>query len=89
MKAIEDSGAPDDFLVVMVSDHGGFGFRHDENHIENKRTPLIFSGPGIKHQEFPQDVHVRDIPPTIADALGMQRNAWWTGRTLTEIYEEQ
>ena len=89
LDAIDRSGRRDDFMVVMVSDHGGRGTRHGDNLQENLNVPMIFRGPGITRREIRTTVMTQDLAPTIAGALGLQPNPSWVGRDLWRVLSKQ
>lgn len=93
MDRLDESGAWDDALVVVVSDHGrgmspppDFGRKlTEDNREELLRMPLFVKAPGQADGEVRDDpATVADVLPTILDLLGAEADADFAGRSLVD-----
>jgi arylsulfatase A-like enzyme len=93
MNRLEATGAWDDALVVVVSDHGrgmspppDFGRKLTEaNREELLRMPLFVKAPGQTEGEMRDDPAIlADVLPTILDLLGAETDVDFAGRSLVE-----
>jgi len=82
-----------DVVVVVNGDHGEAFFQHEGNfahtlmiYEENVHVPLIVSVPGVTTSAIraPQIASLLDIPPTIAELVGVPAPAAWEGRSLLQ-----
>ncbi len=76
-------------VVIFTSDHGeSFDRYHPKKHHgHDLRTPVlhvpfIIAGPATAHRRVPGLVSHADIAPTIADLVGLERDAGWVGESL-------
>ncbi len=70
--------------LLVVSDHGGGGVvptDHGEPHPLNRTIPLVAAGARLARGPGAH-AHLLDLPPTIADLLGVPVPAEWAGRPL-------
>jgi len=81
----------DDVVVIVNGDHGEAFFQHQGNfahtlmiYEENVHVPLIVSVPGVTTTAIraPQIASLLDVPPTIAELVGVPAAANWEGRSL-------
>lgn len=93
---MEAAGTWDDALVVVVADHG-VSFRPgspqrqptDENVDEIYRVPLFIKAPGQRVGEVRDDnARLLDVLPTTVDALDLESDWEFDGRSLFEDSEE-
>jgi arylsulfatase A-like enzyme len=81
--------AEEDWLVVVVSDHGGKGTNHGGGHKspEILNSFLIVSGPSAKRGTFDEQVYLVDAPVTILSHLGVKIDDAWKldGRDVGRI----
>jgi hypothetical protein len=63
------------------------GTSHGTPYDYDNHVPIIFLGPGIKTQSFPNRVAVNDIAPTLSAILEVEQPSGSIGRILTEIFQ--
>lgn len=86
--AINAAGIAQKTLLMIVSDHGGFGRGHGGYTTNEMEVPVVFCGAGVrKGYEIVQQAAVYDIGPTIAFALGIDTPYEWTGRPLKAAFD--
>jgi arylsulfatase A-like enzyme len=75
---------PENSILIVTSDHGGYGNSHGTDRPEETTIPLIIRGPGIpKGHRIEQVVKITDVAPTISAYLGIAPPAEWIGKALT------
>ncbi len=89
--SLEKAGIIDDTLVMVSSDHGGNNFGHGGFTQVEMYIPVIFYGVGLQSHgvQNRRILSNRDLAPTALYALGLREGDYMTGRTATEIFEEQ
>ena len=89
VEGIREAGMEDDTVVVLTTDHGGYGKAHGGQYYnEVLKTPLFIWGKGIKKGcEITAPTIQMDITATVAEILDVKTPAHWTGRVLEEIFE--
>lgn len=76
LRNLQESGALETTLVILVSDHGEELFEHEgfeHGHTlyeELLRVPLMFWGPGVQAHRVETPVSINDILPTVLEAVG-------------------
>ena len=76
----------EDWLLCLVSDHGGIGTGHGGSTPEEQTILFIVAGAAIARKgEIPVSVcgppQIVDVVPTIAEFLGAQAEGHWDGRS--------
>ena len=81
MKAVADrkTAANEDWLVVVTTDHGGFGTNHGGGREKEEvcRTFLIVSGDGVKDPGPGRQTYQVDVVPTALTWLGVPIDPKW------------
>src|SRR5690606_17294782 len=94
--ALEASGALEDTLVVVVSDHGEAFMEHerlDHTHVDEEvaRVPLVVVPPGGRKDGAPsrvdRPVRTIDVLPTILELCGLPAGAPVQGQSLRPLLE--
>lgn len=101
---LETSGALDDTIVVVLSDHGEAFYEHgealhDQAHGECLRVPLIVHVPGRRRDVEPPPavvdrlVSLIDVRATLLDLCGIEGpragvRAVWRGRSFADVWQE-
>lgn len=67
----------EEWLTILVSDHGGKGKSHDGVGEEAKKVPLILHGPGIEKGEIVPAPVLVDVAPTALYFLGVPIYSQW------------
>lgn len=73
-------------LIIVTSDHGGYGGGHGTNVREDMTIPWVISGPGIQPKTLTTPVHIMDTAATAAFALGLPIPADWDGVPVYEAF---
>ena len=74
---------PEDYVVIVTSDHGGHARSHGTDMPEDMTIPFIAFGNGIEHREL-EGVGIIDVPPTVAALLGVEPDRDWEGRNVLQ-----
>ena len=67
----------EDWLTILISDHGGKGKSHDSVGEEAKKVPLIMHGPRVQKGEIVPVPRQVDIAPTILTYFGIPIRPEW------------
>lgn len=73
-----------EYSVIIMADHGGHDRMHGTQLPEDTTIPLFFLGPEFKHGNNIKDASLLDIAPTIADIMGVSKDANWEGKSLLD-----
>jgi predicted AlkP superfamily pyrophosphatase or phosphodiesterase len=80
---------PEEYAVIMHSDHGGHDRLHGTDCDEDMTIPWMAAGPGIKKgYKIQSPVNLLDTAPTIAKILGLKPHHEWEGNVVEEIFFE-
>ena len=87
--AIKAAGILDSSVIIVTSDHGGINHGHGGIAAEERLTPLVLCGKGIKKGFCFDDIPLAqyDTGGILADLLGVQLPEYCQGRTVAEIFE--
>ncbi len=72
---------PDDYVTIVIADHGGHDRVHGTTMKEDMTIPLIIHGKGIENRVI-EKASILDIAPTIAKLVGINKNSDWEGNFL-------
>ena len=75
------TSVPEDYSIIITSDHGGHGFDHGENIPEDMMIPICFRGKRFAKEER-NGLSILDIPPTITHLLGIEADPSWEGKNV-------
>ncbi len=90
---LKNSGAYDNTIIIVVSDHGeGLGdhdwWTHRVLYQEQIRVPLLIRAPnGARNRVVPSLVRTIDIYPTVLDWLGIEPRGHVEGRSLRPLMD--
>ena len=88
LSALDRLGPEEGYHVILHSDHGGMGFGHEEDRLENKTIPYMVWGPSIRAgHRIESAVSVLDTAPTLARILGIAPHYQWEGHALSECFK--
>ena len=80
---------PNDYTLILQSDHGGFERNHGSDRDEDMLIPWMVSGKGIRRNyRIARDLSLLDTAPTIACILGLDAPSAWEGDCIREIFEQ-
>lgn len=73
---------PEEYTLIVTSDHGGHGRGHGTNLPEDMTIPLFIAGKTIQPGTLIREASILDIAPTVAALLGVESNPDWEGKSL-------
>ncbi len=74
---------PEDWVIIVTSDHSGHDQTHGTDRPEDMTTPFIISGPCIPSgYAIRREVNITDIAPTIINLLGLHSPNEWSGEAI-------
>ena len=73
---------PEDYLVIITADHGGHDRSHGSELPEDMTIPLIFHGKDFIAGRKLEEASIKDVAPTIATLLGVQKPFEWEGHSI-------
>lgn len=71
---------PEDYAVIVTSDHGGHDRSHGTEMPEDMTIPFIAFGNGIEWDKELSNVSIIDIAPTVAAMLEINPDKDWEGK---------
>ena len=87
-QAVEKSPMKDETVIIITSDHGGKGFGHGGESLEEIQIPWIAYGKGIKENyQIKGTINTFDTPATVAELFGLKMPQAWIGRPVLEIFQ--
>ena len=75
---------PEDYVVIVVADHGGHDRTHGTDMPEDMNIPVIITGGPFRAGEKLDNVSIKDIAPTVTALLGVEAAPEWEGKVLYE-----
>ncbi|MFC7097661.1 sulfatase [Halobaculum marinum] len=88
LETLTEAGVRDETTVVLAGDHGeefldhGHLAHYPKLYDELVRVPLVVDHPGAPARREESAVPLRDVPPTVCDALGVTPPAAFAGESL-------
>ena len=80
LTCLQESGLMNSYHILLMSDHGGFGFHHEGNEPEVMTVPWILNGPMIKNNhQIQKYVRIIDAAPTLSKVMGIPAHYSWQG----------
>ena len=83
---LDARGLRGETLIIVTSDHGGYGQGHGTRIREDMTIPWIAAGPGIQPKALTTLIHTMDTAATAAFALGLPIPAEWDGVPIYEAF---
>ncbi|MGF1637241.1 MAG: alkaline phosphatase family protein [Cyclobacteriaceae bacterium] len=81
IEAYKEAGIFEKTTFIIASDHGGLGYGHGGDSMDELQIPVIISGPDVKENfEITDPVYVYDIAATTAHLLGLKIPRAWIGK---------
>lgn len=88
ISALEQNGMMDETLIMISADHGGIGFGHGGETLDEIEIPLILYGKGVKKgYNIKEPVYIFDHAATAAFALGINQPEMWIGRPTLRAFQ--
>ncbi|WP_340677578.1 alkaline phosphatase family protein [Paraglaciecola sp.] len=76
-----------DTVFIITADHGGIGYGHGGETLDEIQIPFIIAGAGVKTQhQIKQHVYTYDTAATIAYILGITPHPAWIGKAITSAF---
>jgi arylsulfatase A-like enzyme len=94
LEELSTAGLREDTTVILVGDHGeefldhGHLAHYPKLYDELVRVPFIVDHPGAPTRRESAPVPLRDVPPTVCDALGVEPPAAFAGKSLLPTVTE-
>ena len=87
LQAAEQADMLKDTVFIVTSDHGGIGYGHGGETLDESQIPFIIAGAGIKaNHPLKQYVYTYDTAATVASLLGFTPHPAWIGKPITSAY---
>jgi len=87
VQATKAAGIFDETTFLVIADHGGIGYGHGGETIDELEIPFILYGKGVKKGfQIRQPVYVYDTAATAAFALGVEPPYAWIGRPVKSAF---
>ncbi len=87
LNAIEAAGIMKETVVLVTSDHGGKGYGHGGESLEELEIPFLLFGKNLKRgKEISHPVYQYDNAATAAFVLGIQQPYAWIGRAVKSAF---
>ncbi len=88
INATKKAGIYEKTIFIVSSDHGGIGYGHGGETLDEVEIPFIISGPGIKKgYNIRQATYIFDIASTVAFLMDLQTPQAWIGRPIAGAFE--
>ena len=78
------TGFGDEYSILITADHGGHDRSHGQGTTPDVTIPQFYIGQRFTPGKVLHDVSVMDIPPTIADIMGLRHPPEWEGVSHAE-----
>ncbi len=87
IQATKDAGMFDQTVFIVSADHGGIGYSHGGESLDELEIPFIISGKGVKQGYLIRhDVFTYDNAATVAFLLNVEPPYSWTGRAVRSAF---
>ena len=88
VRALGEGGYLANTLLIITADHGGSGFRHGSESLQDTTVPWLAIGPGISpDRSLATNISTVDTAATALYALNLPIPPEWDGRPVLEIFE--
>ena len=67
----------EDWLIMITSDHGGIGYGHGGQTIEERQIPIIMSGTLVSEETIPEQSYLTNLVSTVLNYFGIENNCEW------------
>jgi predicted AlkP superfamily pyrophosphatase or phosphodiesterase len=75
--AARPARAQEEWLIAVITDHGGEGTGHGPRNAANQTVFLVLAGDGVERGELPAGVTQMDLHPTVMQYLGAALDPAW------------
>lgn len=73
---------PEEYTVIVTSDHGGHDRHHGDDIPEDMTIPVVFRGKLFAAGQELERFDIRDFAPTIVEILGVDPDPEWEGKSI-------
>ncbi len=88
IQASRDAGLFEETIFIVSADHGGIGYGHGGETLDEIEIPFIICGKGIKkNKRISQQVYQYDNAATVAYAFGLKQPHAWIGKPVKPVFE--
>ncbi|MDN5210440.1 alkaline phosphatase family protein [Fulvivirgaceae bacterium BMA12] len=88
IQASKDAGLFEETIFIVSADHGGIGYGHGGETLDEIEIPFIIYGKGIKkNKRISQEVYQYDNAATVAYAFGLKQPYAWIGKPVKSVFE--
>ena len=88
VKATKEAGIFEETTFIVSADHGGIGFGHGGETLDELEIPFILYGKGIKKGYLIKNkVYTYDNAATVAKLLGVEQPYAWIGKPVVSAFE--
>ncbi|CAN5280273.1 hypothetical protein BH23BAC1_BH23BAC1_09750 [soil metagenome] len=88
INATKKAGIFEKTIFIVSADHGGIGYGHGGETMDEVEIPFIISGPGIKKDyNILQATYVFDVASTVAHLMDLKQPQAWIGRPVQGSFE--
>ncbi len=71
-----------EYEIIVTADHGGHDRTHGTESDEDMTIPQFYLCEGLSGGEVLSDVSILDVPPTVAELLGVDAVEEWEGKSV-------
>ena len=87
VQATKDAGIFDETVFIISADHGGIGYGHGGETLDELEIPFMVYGKGIKKgYSIKHAVYTYDNAATVATLLGLKQPYAWIGKPVTSAF---
>lgn len=88
VQSVKEAGIMEQTVFIISADHGGIGYGHGGETLDELEIPFIISGKGIKKGYPIKDlIYTYDNAATVAYVLGLQEPQAWIGRPAKSVFQ--
>jgi hypothetical protein len=88
VQAAKEAGMFDETVFIVSADHGGIGYSHGGETLDELEIPFIISGRGVKSGHLiSHEVFTYDNAATVAFLLGVTPPYSWIGKPVTSAFQ--
>lgn len=88
IQSTKDAGIYDETIFIISADHGGIGYGHGGETLDEIEIPFIIFGKNIKKGNLiKHQVYQYDNAATVAFALGIEQPYAWIGKPVKSAFE--
>ena len=90
IQATKDAGIFDQTTFIISADHGGIGYGHGGETLDELEIPFMVYGKGIKKGYLIKNqVYTYDNAATVAHLLGIEQPYAWIGKPVKSVFQGQ